>query len=85
MNVKKVSIDQLPELWEQQAPGFYYVELTSKEMVEPKDGSEFSKKNYYDNPENYTSIFHEKYLKYFHVLVNCHHHDSRYPKLITKS
>ncbi|RHY35266.1 hypothetical protein DYB32_000236 [Aphanomyces invadans] len=53
-------------------------------VVKRKDGSEFTKSDYYKHPELYEPVFHETIAPYTSLLVNCMYWDDRYPRLITK-
>ena len=41
--------------------------------------------HYYDNPNDYTSIFHEKIAPYTSVLMNCMYWEPAYPRILTSS
>jgi alpha-aminoadipic semialdehyde synthase len=61
----------------------YKVVFKEEHLVKRKDGKEFNLKDYYDNPENYESIF-TKYLPYITILINAIYWEKKYPRLITK-
>ncbi len=44
----------------------------------------FNKNELYQNPENYYCNFSDKYLKYFHCIINCLYWESCFPKILTK-
>ncbi|MFO8054802.1 MAG: bifunctional lysine ketoglutarate reductase /saccharopine dehydrogenase family protein [Bacteroidales bacterium] len=63
---------------------FYKVVFEERHLVRPVDPAKgFELQDYYQNPQNYTSIF-EYYVPHLSVLMNCMYWDERYPKLITK-
>lgn len=60
-----------------------YTQLNSRDYNKPKDGSEFSREEFYDAPENFESDF----LKYAHtsdLLIACAFWDPRAPMLFKK-
>eukprot|EP01133_Synstelium_polycarpum_P015981 gene15981-19006_t len=62
----------------------YGTMVTSEHMVEPIDPEKkFNKKEYYDDPSKYKSIFYEKYAPYISCLINCMYWDAKFPRLIT--
>lgn len=62
---------------------FHKVVFKEEHLVKRRDSKEFNLKDYYDNPENYESIF-TKYLPYITVLINAIYWEKKYPRLITK-
>lgn len=63
---------------------FYKIVFQEQHLVQPVDPAYgFELQDYYDNPQNYVSIF-DRYIPYLGVLMNCMYWDERYPKLITK-
>ncbi|OQR86286.1 alpha-aminoadipic semialdehyde synthase, partial [Achlya hypogyna] len=59
--------------------------VDEKHMVQHKTkGSDFTKQEYYKNPEEYEPIFHKTIAPHTSLLVNCMYWDDRYPRLITK-
>lgn len=60
-----------------------YTQLNSRDYNKPKDGSEFSRNEFYETPENFESDF----LKYAHasdMLIACAFWDPRAPMLFKK-
>mmetsp|Transcript_20531 Transcript_20531/g.17926 ORF Transcript_20531/g.17926 Transcript_20531/m.17926 type:complete len:553 (+) Transcript_20531:78-1736(+) len=58
--------------------------IECKHMVKPINSNKtFSKEDYYQNPHQYTPIFHEKYLPYISVLYHCMYWDPKFPRMIT--
>lgn len=61
----------------------YQTTYREEHLVEPlAEGAAFELQDYYDNPENYRSVF-ERHLPHLTVLVNCIYWDARYPRLVT--
>lgn len=48
----------------------YVTVLEAEHMCESINGENFNKKDYYENPQNYKPIFHEKYLQYISVIFH---------------
>ena len=46
---------------------------------------EFTSKDYYDHPNQYTPVFHTKYLPYLTIIVNDIYWDHKFPRYITNS
>lgn len=62
----------------------YKVVFKEEDMVQPiNPKKKFDLQDYYDNPQNYKSIF-RQYLPYMTILFNCIYWDQRYPRLVTK-
>lgn len=62
----------------------YACNVTSKDMVAPKDPSKhFDKDDYYAHPEHYYPVFHEKIAPYATCIVNCMYWEKRFPRLLT--
>jgi len=59
----------------------YKVVFKEQDLVEAKSG-EFNLTDYYNNPQNYQSIF-TRYLNKIDIFINAVYWDNRYPKLIT--
>ncbi|GAY37559.1 hypothetical protein CUMW_029960 [Citrus unshiu] len=59
--------------------------VTSENMVEPKDSSRaFDKVNdYYEHPEQYNPIFHEKIAPYASAIINCIYWEKQFPRLLS--
>ncbi|EFA79152.1 aminoadipic semialdehyde synthase [Heterostelium album PN500] len=58
--------------------------VTSEHMVAPKDPKKkFDKKEYYNDPSQYKSIFYEKYAPHISCIINCMYWDAKFPRLIT--
>jgi len=87
--VKYVSPDELAELHKNpKDPAhksvIYVTFIETEHMVKPTDPERpFKKEDYYQNPDKYTPIFHEKYLPYVSALFHCMFWDEKYQKLIT--
>jgi len=63
----------------------YQVTFREEHLVAPLDRTGvFDLEGYYNNPENYESIF-EPQLAHLTALINCNYWDDRYPRLVTKS
>jgi saccharopine dehydrogenase (NAD+, L-lysine-forming) len=63
----------------------YKVVFKEEHMVERLSSDlPFELQNYYDNPQDYRSIF-EKYLPFLSILVNCIYWAPQYPKFVTKN
>ncbi|KAH9652952.1 alpha-aminoadipic semialdehyde synthase [Citrus sinensis] len=58
--------------------------VTSENMVEPKDSSRaFDKNDYYEHPEQYNPIFHEKIAPYASAIINCIYWEKQFPRLLS--
>ncbi|KAJ6825393.1 alpha-aminoadipic semialdehyde synthase [Iris pallida] len=58
--------------------------VTCQDMVAPKDSTRiFDKADYYEHPEHYTPVFHERIAPFASVIVNCMYWDKKYPRLLT--
>ncbi|ETO26985.1 hypothetical protein RFI_10145 [Reticulomyxa filosa] len=59
--------------------------LPTSALVEPlvKTGEPFSSKHYYQNPEQYRPVFHERIAPYTRILVNGMYWDHTFPRLLT--
>lgn len=58
--------------------------VTCEDMVAPKDsGRNFDKEDYYEHPEHYIPVFHEKIAPYASVIVNCMYWEKKYPRLLS--
>lgn len=87
---KYVRPDQLAELSQSRDPGhrfrLYGCVVSSKDYVVPNNpGEVFHKRHYYEHPEEYTSLFHQKIAPYASVVVNGVYWDERFPRLLTKA
>ncbi len=51
-------------------------------MVESPYTGRFNTEDYFENPDRYKPIFHEKYLPYLSILFNCIQWEPKYPRLI---
>ncbi len=61
----------------------YKVVFKEEDLVEPRlSTSTFGLQDYYNHPENYTSIFH-RYLPFLSIIVNAIYWSPRYPRLVT--
>jgi alpha-aminoadipic semialdehyde synthase len=84
---KYVEVEDLPKIWNQRTKDHhhvYVVVVRSKDMVVPIDpAGRFSSKDYYQNPNNYKPIFHEKVAPYIRCLVNGMYWEPRFPRLLT--
>ncbi|XP_020269569.1 alpha-aminoadipic semialdehyde synthase [Asparagus officinalis] len=58
--------------------------VTCEDMVIPKDsGRNFDKEDYYEHPEHYIPVFHDKVAPYASVIVNCMYWEKKYPRLLS--
>lgn len=48
-----------------------------------KDGGAFSLEDYHQNPQAYTSVFHEKFAPFATAIVNGIYWEERFPRLLT--
>lgn len=82
---RDVPPDVLPSLFDEPSPHcLYQTTFREEHLVEPvAEGAAFELQDYYDNPEDYRSVF-ERHLPHLTVLVNCIYWDARYPRLVTK-
>ena len=82
---QRVAPSELPKLTSGvfDARKVYLVQVTTEDYIS-HDGP-FDIKDFYANPDKYTSNFHETVLPYINVLLNGIYWDARYPRLITES
>ena len=57
--------------------------VDSSDYIVHKQGNDFNKSDYYDNPHHYRSLFHKKIAPYATMLITGHYWDSAYPRLIS--
>jgi len=79
---EEISPEELENL-KDNSHALYKVIFMEEHLVRRRDSKEFNLNDYYNNPENYESIF-TKYLQYITVLINAIYWDNKYPRLITK-
>eukprot|EP00013_Stygamoeba_regulata_P013978 CAMPEP_0177670150 /NCGR_PEP_ID=MMETSP0447-20121125/23907_1 /TAXON_ID=0 /ORGANISM="Stygamoeba regulata, Strain BSH-02190019" /LENGTH=930 /DNA_ID=CAMNT_0019177237 /DNA_START=53 /DNA_END=2845 /DNA_ORIENTATION=- len=81
---KFVTVDELPDLMTRHESEHcvYGLIASSDTYIQPKDGGSFKRKEFYANPENFTSVFAEKIAPYMTCLVNCTYWDFRYPRIL---
>ena len=81
---REVAPDALGQLFDEPSPHcLYQTTFREEHIVEPvSTGAVFELQDYYDNPENYRSVF-DRYLPHLTALVNCIYWDARYPRLVT--
>lgn len=58
---------------------------TAADMVEHRKKEPFDKLEYYEHPDRFRSVFHERVIPYTSVLMNCMYWAQRFPRLLTKS
>ena len=65
----------------------YVIPFETKDLVRcSKDYDRvFSSKEYYENPNEFTPVFHSKYLPYLSLLVNDIYWDHKFPRYITNT
>jgi alpha-aminoadipic semialdehyde synthase len=61
----------------------YLTVIEHKNMFIHKDTGQFSREDFYESPQNYKSVFAEKFAKYLNVIMNCLYWDSKFPKILT--
>jgi len=61
----------------------YLTIIESKHMYKKKNNLEFDKDDFYKNPDNYYSIFAEKFVPYLSILYHCMFWDIQYPRILT--
>lgn len=63
----------------------YVVKFDLEHLVEKISGANqaFSKRHYFQNPEEYHSIFENKWLRHISVLINCLYWEPKFPRLIS--
>ncbi len=61
----------------------YITVIESHNMYSNKETDKFEKKDFYENPQNYKSVFAEKYIPYLSVLVHCMFWDPKFPRILT--
>ncbi|EKM51292.1 uncharacterized protein PHACADRAFT_177943 [Phanerochaete carnosa HHB-10118-sp] len=74
--IQRVSVDDLPRL-------IYVVHALPKDYFVRADGSPYERSHYYANPDQYTSIFHEKIAPYLTLLVHGAGWARGYPRTMT--
>lgn len=93
-----VTVEELPRIRADVKAGIrsakklYAVVVTAKDMVRLKSNGQtrdasnqqFDKTHYYQKPELYEDVFHEKIAPHITVLVNGMYWDQKYPRLLTK-
>eukprot|EP00835_Amoeboradix_gromovi_P001912 NODE_98_length_21025_cov_0.475055.p1 type:complete len:744 gc:universal NODE_98_length_21025_cov_0.475055:7752-5521(-) len=57
--------------------------IDSSDYIVHKQGNEFNKLDFYDNPHHYKSIFHKTIAPFCSMLVTGHYWDKNYPRLVT--
>lgn len=77
---EEVTADQLETLPKDNKK-IYIVTLTSEDLVKRKDGGEFNKAEYYDQPDDYEANFARFYDK-ISFLVQCMYWEPKYPKVV---
>lgn len=97
-NKKITPLELLQGSLEKRRDLIYIVELKPEDIYIKKDfvsnhknsgmdtqsTNSFRKQDLQENPEKYLCNFNEKYLKYFHLIINCLYWENSYPKIITK-
>ncbi|KAJ3196917.1 hypothetical protein HK101_007282 [Irineochytrium annulatum] len=61
----------------------YGCQVRIEDYIVSKDGSKFSREDYFAHPQRFDSVFHEKIGPYASVLVNGIFWDPKYPRLLT--
>jgi len=61
----------------------YITVIESANMYIEKEQNIFNKKDFYENPQNYKSIFAEKYVPYLSILIHCMFWDPKFPRILT--
>lgn len=61
----------------------YITVIESKHMYIHKDTNTFDRDDFYLNPQNYKSLFAEKFVPYLSILYHCMFWDITHPKLLT--
>jgi alpha-aminoadipic semialdehyde synthase len=61
----------------------YITIIESKHMYLHKTEKNFDKKDFYEHPENYDSIFAEKYTPYLSILYHCMFWNTSQPRILT--
>ena len=61
----------------------YITIIESEHMYQHKVNKNFIKAEFYENPENYESIFAEKYVPYLSILIHCMFWDTKFPRILT--
>jgi len=61
----------------------YITVIESQNMYSNKDTNSFDKKDFYENPQNYKSVFAEKYIPYLTILVHCMFWDPKFARILT--
>ena len=80
-----VAPEDLPKLKKNYDPHKVYgVICKTQDIVEHKEnGKGFEEKQYFDYPEEFEPVFHQKIAPFTSVLVNGMYWDHRYPRLLT--
>lgn len=80
-----VNPEEIPKLFNEEAKNdrVYITIIESKNMYTHKETNQFDKKEFYDNPQNYKSVFAEKYVPYLSILVHCMFWEAKFPRILT--
>ena len=81
-----VNADELPKLFEKgvaKDDQVYITIIKSEHMFQHKETKMFNKKEFYEYPHNYESIFAEKYVPYLSILIHCMFWDTKFPQILT--
>ena len=83
--VERINPEQLTEFFKKgnfDAHKVYLTIFKEEHLAEHKQGKRFELQDYYQNPENYRSVF-DRYLPYLSILVNAIYWEPRYPRFVT--
>eukprot|EP00741_Cyanophora_paradoxa_P011367 tig00020556_g10980.t1 len=85
--VSPLELEDLVRSKKAEAHKLYGCVATQEHMVARKDkpAAAFDKAHYYEKPEAYRPIFHEKVAPWASVIVNCMYWDVRFPRLLTRA
>jgi alpha-aminoadipic semialdehyde synthase len=82
-----VSPEKLKDLFNKKNPLrndlVYITVIESENMYQNKETKKFNKSDFYENPQNYESVFGEKYVPYLSILIHCMFWDTKFPRILT--
>jgi alpha-aminoadipic semialdehyde synthase len=86
---KYVECSDLERVWNKESKdthNLYVAVATPRDMVRPRDATKmFNKADYYKNPDDFVSVFHETVMPYTRVLINGMYWEPKFPRLLTIS
>lgn len=83
-----IEADKVHELFSSQKENVrndcvYITVIESEHMYRHKEKDSFDKKDFYANPQDYKSIFAEKFVPHLSILVHCMFWDPKFPRILS--